>query len=351
MSEKLRPMLYYVTRGYELEALGRKIASEDWKRIGAEDMGFFKELYLWHTNFYDELDRLGLIVSADVHSSFERILFSCYRIYHIFSEYIYGGDFERSARLRDITYVYKSLIKELLHYNANQYGLSGEDGIWIYGKLMDDDSYTYSAFVNDYTSSFHRLLNWVNRNYGSVVRVNHRVFAFPNASEDAVKLCMAWGDAVEKYNEFGIYDGGDFSELRCVVVSNSADIRVGSSPGHATHVEIMAHGITATYYDTDEIVNRVISRLAESYGIRIERMDPRQYVAMFIPHDKAAAFAQAVLPFATSMDLRLALPSEWWESLIEEASKHFDAHRLMWENREEFERLMCMYLYSKVYGK
>jgi len=108
-----------------------------------------------------------------------------------------------------------------------------------------------------------------------------------------------------------IYSDRDYEPLACRIDGEKAEMTVGSSPGHTTHILLDRGEIH--YYDTDRIVNGVMKQLLEEEanvkcavveggvdceGLKSEVGDPQRG---YLPQLKALF---RVLAMPTSMDIR-----------------------------------------------
>lgn len=98
-----------------------------------------------------------------------------------------------------------------------------------------------------------------------------------------------------------IYSDRDYAPLACRIDGDKAEMTVGSSPGHATHILLDRGEIR--YYDTDRAVNEIMKDLLEAEanvkctvlegGVDCEGLKEEKLKALF-----------RVLSMPTSMDLR-----------------------------------------------
>ena len=325
LEEKQEEFDLLITQGYEYEAEGRKIASMRNEKISEEDETWAENMKKWHEEFYDALTHIKeeeevveLILEA-LNSGI--ILFSEIRIFIIKTE---ESNIKRLSTLRSlpmyISYIndedINSILSYLERYDDDQYNLTHREGIWMYKKLMTEDEYTYSALVNDATSVFHQLLNYLARKYQKlVVIVPEKVYSDGVVNPYLERLALQWNKATEIFNKENLYYSEDYECLYAIIRGTNLEMRVGSSEGHATHVEQRLRGIVATYYDTDEDVHEVFMKLCDYWGINVIEHKTRESTDIFAPAigECDIKFMKAVLPFVTSMDYRLAEGYSYWK--------------------------------------
>jgi len=161
-----------------------------------------------------------------------------------------------------------------------------------------------SARLNDLASCIHRAAE---RILGAVRKIG-RCDITANASRAAVKACAAWSAAADKLYDRGLYSGQDADYLWGYVVGDKVYLRVGSSEGHRTVIDLKSG--TLDYYDTDEEVNEAMKRLLEKVGLSCEKRSDGVTCRGVNPSN--AHRAAEVLAFATSMDFRIKEPIKYW---------------------------------------
>jgi hypothetical protein len=68
----------------------------------------------------------------------------------------------------------------------------------------------------------------------------------------------------------------------------------------------------ASYYDVDEEVHFIFWELCKHYRCRVLSHEAGDVTVVAIPRTHMSDFLQGVLPFTTSMDLRLKNPTYYW---------------------------------------
>jgi hypothetical protein len=307
--EALSELENLVSRGYELEAQGRMLATGREEFVNWADEIWFGNMRVWHKSARDFCSRL--IGKIFTETEFVRVDALYEYAEEISTEFgdasrLSQGRAKRKDRMVVFTYNTGTIVDYLMKYDKHQSALSGRSGIWLYGRAMTLEEYTFSALYNDYTSCFHQFLNWLVKKIASIKEVANRVYAIPGATEIAVMMAKLWRDAVEVYNSWNLYSEEDYDALCALCRLNEIDFRVGSMEGHATHAVIRPLFSEATYYDTDESVHYVFDDLCSHYGLRVVKHIEGESTTVEIPRPLLRDFFQGVLPFVTTMDLRLS---------------------------------------------
>jgi hypothetical protein len=345
LSDDLKVFNELISQGYKLEAKGRELATRRDEDIGYEDSDWADGLAEWHENV--------LRLAEDTEVPFTKDDIEVMR-------YLYEDSSTIAGRVHDIVY-YKGkhkrsepiityadvyfLARKLRDYNDAQMRVTGRSGIWLLNKVMTESDYTFSAFLNDYTSCFHQFLNYLNQKVGSLREVAPKVYATMDATPLTIRIGTWWSEAVQKYNKWGLYWEEDYPSLFALCKENNVEFRVGSAEGHATHVNAGLLFATAEYYDKDENVHWVFTRLCEHYGCVILEHREYELTIVRIPRPHMGDFFQGVLPFVTSMDVRLREgPDYYWV-------KYFcgDVNELKEKGYEgeELEYRLCLKAYER----
>jgi len=176
---------------------------------------------------------------------------------------------------------------------------------WLRGVV---EPYTLSAAYNDITACYHRLVEIISKALANY-KFAERCLIEEGAAKELEEACRAWNLAVERFREGKLYSAADHEALLAHVFDKKAEVRVGSSVGHTTHIDLEKG--TLEYYDTDDDVNAVMKRkfeelgltceLREGEGVRCEGVTPENVKRVF-----------AALAGATSADLRLRAGEAYW---------------------------------------
>jgi len=314
--------------GAELEAKGRELAARREELIGDEDYDWLYHLSQWHGELrYGAEPAEGVLFTEeevrtirDLHKKFEDLYYAA--DYVVSKSRELGGRPRKTPIFEIVLWYTSKLTGHLESYDEAQKRLTGKRGIWLLG-AVPIEQYTWSAFLNDATSSFHRVLAWLTAKFGDLVEVTPNVYASTRSLPVAVECATMWREATFKYNEWKLYSEEDFSVLAGLVRENKAELVVGSSPGHATHVEFHPLYATAEYYDTDEDVHEVFIKLSEHYSCKVVEHREEEVTVVRIPRSAFADFFRGVLPFVTSMDYRVGEPDEFWGEYFEEEYERF----------------------------
>jgi len=203
--------------------------------------------------------------------------------------------------------------KDIEELEDNVKWITGKRCLWTYGKVPPS-GYTIALLLNDITSCYHRLIEWLSTKVCPAHHLGARVAAVEGYSKTLAQYALWWDAATEALYDAGIYALEDYSAIGALVKSDEVEFRVGSSPGHATHCERKPVGLRCIYYDTDAIVNSAMALLARAHRVEVEEIDEVDHVTFFVYWDKAKRFFTGVLPFATSMDFRIGNPKHYWGS-------------------------------------
>jgi hypothetical protein len=132
-----------------------------------------------------------------------------------------------------------------------------------------------------------------------------------------------WEKYVEENYRIGYYYSEDYSMLSAVGMKDRLEMRVGSSPGHKTRVEIRDGSLYMRYFDTDLKVNETLHDLLteKKFKCRIitgERFeDGVKCVKDNFTIEDVDALAKAI-SLVTSMDLNLSNRPDFVNNRIRE---------------------------------
>jgi len=138
-----------------------------------------------------------------------------------------------------------------------------------------------------------------------------------------IKGCKLWDKITEqlKREHPKFYAEPDYEPLKCRIDGDKAEVTVGSSPGHRTHIVLPPEG-RVDYYDSDDEVNRVMRDLLADHADLSCETRPLGVTCKGLTKDKIDDVFR-VLSMATSMDIRLRrrvqeegrlpMESEWME--------------------------------------
>ena len=303
----------FIVEGYKLEKEGREIASDREGAIEEKDIVWAVNLGLWHKNTRNFIESYNEVEEKEF---FEELKETLWYGKELFEEIVFFCE-KLFKKKRNITFekikeivssgMYYNVKQYLYHYDEHQYNLTGRKGIWMYGQIPEE-LYTYSAYINDSTSVFHQVLNFITQNYQNISNIYDKVYVIGAGNPYLQNLAIEWREEVlylnDKYDI--IYDSHDFKRTAAFVRTDELQVVVGSSPGHVTHIEPRLRGIVATYYDTDEDVHEVFMKLCDYWGISVTEHKEEESTTIFASRlnecDLKFIF---VLPFVTSMDYRL----------------------------------------------
>lgn len=324
--EMYREFEELISKGYKFEQAGRDIAAD---KTGLITM---------------EVDGVWLSSLVDYHISLARFIrkiiplagLSPHIYYDIMSLATNINDISISFRLIDFhgkprsihflnprevgerkVWYGKDMVERLVEYDQIQRKYSGRKGIWLWGNI-EPEKYTWSAFINDLTACFHQFLIYIETAVGAYKPVSDKVYAHPKANPYAVELALKWEKALKILSSYSLTGGEDYVETTIFVREQVIEARVGSAPGHLTHIESKPLGYSVIYYDFENDVRYVIGQLAQDYGCQIIQDVKDERIELFCPSITNAFdnFMKYVLPFATSMDIRMRSPERYWSKII-----------------------------------
>jgi len=178
--------------------------------------------------------------------------------------------------------------------------------------------YTLTLVVNDMASCFHRLAEMVEKVSSTGLTEYGKCVFYPDADPNLVGACKVWDRLTKTFNELELYEADDYEELKAVVRGREAELRVGSTPGHRTHINLDTG--TLRYYDDDQKVNQIFNRLLGE----IKRGPKCQVVedevkGVFFSHvtEDNIIDIMRCLATVTSMDIREPATNLWWLEAIE----------------------------------
>jgi hypothetical protein len=317
--EALKETEELISEGYEIEAKGRALASDREAYVDPNiDGEWAEDVAKWHSYAADFCRKFETIFfTEDEYEVIDALVaisrWTAQDFIEVCKDAVEKGAKRKDRMVAFNTYYADAVAEDVVYYDERQAELTGRSGIWLYGRLMTIDEYTFSAFLNDYTSCFHQFLNWFDKKVTQLKEVANRVFATPDATPLSVRIATMWREAVEVYSSWGLYDKGDYDALYAFCRLSEIEFRVGSAPGHATHVHVGSILANATYYDTDESVHDVFMRLCRHYVCRVQNHKESELTSVSILRVRTAEFFQGILPFVTSMDFRLKSPVRFWD--------------------------------------
>jgi hypothetical protein len=202
--------------------------------------------------------------------------------------------------------------------DKHQKKLTGRSCVWILNKVEDEESYTFSGLMNDVTACVHSLLNYIRFALDpDLVKEYDKVYV-KNGNRVLVEGAKTWAKILTTIHKYEVVSDNDYYPTIAIVSGSRAEIVVGSTPGHTTHVEVGDGVVEATYYDTDEKVHSVLIEVAKALGVKVVEHKEREYTVFSAPVGDSQPIFK-MLPFATSLDFRIE--SDWsqkqfWSGLI-----------------------------------
>ena len=204
----------------------------------------------------------------------------------------------------------EATVRSLRRVDQQYESITGKRCTWLLGVK---EPYTLSAAINDLTACFHRLLEEARKLAGE-----HRVEGFclveKGADPSLVEACKAWSKAEEELRNRDLVSDEDYGAIGATVKDRAVEFRVGSTAGHATHVDL-AEG-KLEYYDEDWDVNEAMRALFEEQGLKCTHIEGEGVFCEGVTPENVKKVA-AKLAAATSMDYRLKDPEGWWGENLE----------------------------------
>jgi hypothetical protein len=333
------PLGELIEWGKRLEAKGRELAFKKFESIGGEDKGWLFDFQVWHQECYSNLVLLeDFVLTKSELETINELRAKALEVYKWALTVLdkglgrpRGDPISSYAEMGELSV----LGLALREYNSIQMRLTGKRGIWLLG-AVPIEQYSWSAFLNDLDSCFHRVLEWLTARFGDLVEVAPNVYASSKSMPVAVECATMWREAVDAYYAWRLYHEDDYASLAAFIHENKAEFRVGSAAGHATHVEFHPFYARVEYYDTDEEVHAVLRMMIkyEYSDCRIEGHKYGEVTVISVSRPAFADFFRGVLPFTTSMDFRLRDPCKYWCAYFREALSVLEETKATPEERE-----------------
>lgn len=231
------------------------------------------------------------------------------------------ASFDHAGKPRYSVVLGKDIEDALRKVDAASEDIWGKRCTWLLGHV---EQYTFSAALNDFTACYHRLLEKVTELVG-FTDVEKRITVHPGAGSFERGVCEAWSEGYKLMREH--YSREDDMATWCYAAKGRVWIRLGSTPGHALHINLDAG--TLDYYDANRSVNETMAMLWGKYaGIKCTAAGGTTCTGVKGEKARRAAIIAAA---ATSMDFRLANPLQFWKKegvegfasiIIEKLRKH-----------------------------
>ncbi len=167
---------------------------------------------------------------------------------------------------------------------------------------------TLPLFFNDVAALIHRHAEFVNQlTPAGKIQIGHITIRYTDDSDPALlRAVKAWATTVTMLERRGWpYQRGDLEPLRGTVVTDYAWMRVGSSPGHATHIKREGGLFIVRYYDNDMPVNELFGKLISEYVPRAEVNMLSGGVEIKVSNEVDLIKVTKLLAFVTSLDILL----------------------------------------------
>jgi len=206
---------------------------------------------------------------------------------------------------------FEELMKKLREIDRLSKEVLGKRCTWLLGEV---EPYTLNAAINDVTSCIHSVATFLAKAFKiptKIKEVSKKCSVLGEATKEAVEFCKTWDKVTEEIKQ--IYSDVDYKALEGFVTDNKVQLRVGSTAGHMTHVDL-GRGIVE-YYDLDEEVNMKMKEFLEKAGLECTLMGEELSEGVRCEGKITDKVAKA-LALATTMDVRMVEePEEWSEDV------------------------------------
>lgn len=320
--ELLRRFSRFVKKAYELEKRGRELASRP-EEIVDDEVRWLDEL----VDLYSEIKE----VAMDMYTRFRyeyglldlaKVAEDAYRATGILTSYMWRLE-KVLDKARYVAIRGEPINRYLSELDVGEVGfllrsidmdvhdVTGRRCVWLVGRAVRVENASFAVIVNDVTACHHMFTDWLALNLDpELKRVTPKVYE-KSGRRELVDLCIEWSRVGAVLNNAGVVELSDLAPTRCIVIDSRAYLRVGSAPGHATHIELVDNSLRIEYLDKDENVHRVLIELAKRWGIEVVRHRESESTVFRSPIEKASDVAK-LLAFATSMDFRLEAGEHYW---------------------------------------
>jgi len=168
------------------------------------------------------------------------------------------------------------------------------------GFFSGDEEERITAYINDASNCIHILGETLAKS--SFQKISSRCYSLlPNPELE--EFCIEWEKTRELMSNEVSFEMADVAYLQGVIVGNRISMRVGSSPGHATEIDL-DQGVLR-YYDRDLYVcDAFKDSLEEKLGLDCKDMPGEAGIECSgVTSDKLGMLAK-ILPWVTSADIR-----------------------------------------------
>jgi hypothetical protein len=163
--------------------------------------------------------------------------------------------------------------------------------------------------TNDLASCTHILADYLSQNAVGE-KISNRCYALKSAKEPLKKACKAWDEIANGFIEDDLYLNGDARALTGIAKGDILYLRTGSSPGHATNLDLKDRKLQ--YYDDDDDVNDNMKDIFESEAHLKCTVKQSSGVECTGLNENNVEDAAKSVAAATSMDLRMKYPDLYW---------------------------------------
>jgi hypothetical protein len=157
---------------------------------------------------------------------------------------------------------------------------------------------SFTSLVNTATSAYHALIEFVQMRTAGRALV---LTSDPRAEE----LAATFFRTIEEALRLGVHmEQFDLEPTYIVVRDNEVVMRLGSSPGHAAHLDTRS-GVLRYYDDDSPVKEELLSLIQEFVPVKHYSITDEELIVHFEPTYENIRKLVAIMPLAISMDFRV----------------------------------------------
>jgi hypothetical protein len=343
--EVVERLVQLIEDGLRLEEMGRELAWRGDEVFGARDVALFRSLVRLYGDLADTLATMrNLVRDPNERSMYENFLVKIRRVRSNLAEMsrIVAKAANLASRRDPISRVLtaddlRSLINTLKEICVEHERLTGRLCLWFYDNVYRDEQYTFSALINDVTACHHGIMNVLRVNLDpELTRLTDLVYV-KRPDPRLVELFSLWESSIEKLRAIDLIYDGEYSDLRAIVVGDSAEVRVAGLAGHDSQVrvELERGRVLVHIYNVPQWVKGIIDIIIGALGVgRVEVVRyftfpphlpfkvPEEYFKVEVVPGREELFFRVALPLLTVAYLGLPDPiyveefEDFWEGVL-----------------------------------
>jgi hypothetical protein len=343
--EAVNRLLKLIDEGLRLEEMGRELAWRSDEVFGARDVALFRSLVRLYGDLADVLAELrDLAADPAERTMYENFSVKIRRMHSHLAEMsrIVVKAVNLASRREPISRVLsgvdlRSIINTLKHISIEHERLTGRACLWFYDNVYKDEQYTFSALINDVTACHHGVVNALRVNLDpELTRLTDRVYV-KRPNPRLVELFSLWESSLDRLRAIGLIGDREYSEVRAIVVGDSAEVRVAGIEGHDSQVRVVLDRgrVVAQIYNIPWWAKDVLRIIFGAIGV--DRVEVARYFTFSVSHlikvheeyfvlevkpGREELFFRVVLPLVTVAYLGLPDPilgesfDEFWEGVL-----------------------------------